>query len=225
MRKSHTYSIINSNSHAKTQMYYTYAYLRKKDRTPYYIGKGQKRRMFAEHWRGNGSFSGRSKEVATICFSSKMLYGRKEVALNRVVCLIKVDGVNLNVGTLKLLQRVIGGEDQFVTRSVLGKPVNIRRFGRRIVMSLTCMNVHHSCIGDKLKILTGELLCQKNTRSNNYNGLRSLRKKLVDCIKDTYVGLTTTRRKHTDAFRMLLKSIQSILLVGTKLNHVPWLRI
>ena len=38
-------------------MYYTYAYLRKTDKTPYYIGKGQKRRMFAEHLRGNGSFT------------------------------------------------------------------------------------------------------------------------------------------------------------------------
>jgi len=43
-------------------MYYTYAYLRKKDRTPYYIGKGQKRRMFAEHWRGNGSFTPKDKD-------------------------------------------------------------------------------------------------------------------------------------------------------------------
>ena len=42
-------------------MYYTYAYLRKKDKTPYYIGKGQKRRMFAKHWRGNGSFTPKDK--------------------------------------------------------------------------------------------------------------------------------------------------------------------
>jgi len=43
-------------------MYYTYAYLRKTDKTPYYIGKGQKRRMFAEHWRGNGSFTPKDKD-------------------------------------------------------------------------------------------------------------------------------------------------------------------
>jgi hypothetical protein len=73
-----------------------------------------------------------------------MLYGRKEVALNRVVCLIKVDGVNLNVGTLKLLQRVIGREDKFVTRSVLGKPANIRRFGEEFVMSFSTMNVQNT---------------------------------------------------------------------------------
>ena len=43
-------------------MYYTYAYLRNTDKTPYYIGKGQKRRMFAEHWRGNGSFTPKDKD-------------------------------------------------------------------------------------------------------------------------------------------------------------------
>ena len=160
-----------------------------------------------------------SEEIATLCLCTEILHGRKEVPLNTIVCLIKVDGIHLDFCPLKLLQRVIGGENQFVTRSVLGKPVNIRRFGRRIVMSLTTMNVHHSCIGDKLKILRRQLLCQKNTRSNHNNSLRSIRLELLHRIKDTNVGLTTAGRKHTDTFRMLLESIQGILLVGTELNH------
>jgi len=160
-----------------------------------------------------------SKEVATLCLCSKIFYSRKEVALNRVMCLIKIDSVYLNLCPLQLLQRVVGGEDQFVTRSAGSKPSNITGFGRRIVMRLTTMNVHHRSIGDKLKILTRELLCQQNSRSNHYNGLRGFRQKLIDGIKNTHVGFTTTRRKHTDTLRMLLQSIESILLVGTELHQ------
>ncbi len=49
----------------------------------------------------------------------------QEVTLNAIVCLVKVNRIYRDFCTLQLLQRVVGGEDKFVTRSVLGKPVNV----------------------------------------------------------------------------------------------------
>ena len=43
---------INKYSLARTQMYYTYAYLRE-DKTPYYIGKGSSRRAYSPNHRIN----------------------------------------------------------------------------------------------------------------------------------------------------------------------------
>ena len=142
------------------------------------------------------------------------------MTLNRVMCLIKVNRIYLDLCTLQLLQRIIGGEDQFVTRNGISKPSNITGFCRRIVMSFTTMNVHHGSISDKLKVFGRQLLCQQNTGSNNYNGFGSFRQKLIDCIKDAHVGLTCSCGKNAYTFRMLLQGIQGILLVGAKLNHV-----
>ena len=142
------------------------------------------------------------------------------MTLNRVVCLIHINRIHLNLCTLQLLERIISGEDQFVTRNSIGKPGNITGFGRRIVMCLTRVAVHHSSIRDKLKVLGRQLLCQQNTGRNNYNGLRSIRQKLIDSIKDTYVSFSAACGEDAHPFRMLLKSIESILLMGTELNHV-----
>ena len=161
-----------------------------------------------------------SKEVATLCLCGKILHSRKEVTLNAVVCLIKVNRIYLDLSTLQLLQRVIGGEDEFVTRSVISKPSNITGFCGRIVMRLTSMNVHHSSICDKLQILTGELLCQQNTGSNHYDGFGGIRFELLHSIKNTHVGLTAACGKDAHPFGVLLESIQGDLLMGAKLNHV-----
>lgn len=45
--------------------YYTYAYLRK-DRTPYYIGKGQGNRMYSPHRRGKYNFTPKDKSKIII---------------------------------------------------------------------------------------------------------------------------------------------------------------
>jgi hypothetical protein len=86
-------------------MYYTYAYLRKKDRTPYYIGKGQKRRMYAEHWRGNGSFTPKDKDRIII-----LKYFIDEIdAYNHEMYMIAVLG-RKDLGTGILINISGGGE-------------------------------------------------------------------------------------------------------------------
>ena len=139
--------------------------------------------------------------------------------LYRVVCLVKVNRIYGNICFSKLLQRVVGGEDQFVTLNILTPGTNHVRASAAEVMSFTCVNVHHMSICDKLKILAGQLLCQEDARSNHYDGLRSLFAKLLNGIKNTNVGFTTASRKNTDALGNLAQGIKSDLLMGAKLEQ------
>ena len=69
--------------------YYVYAYLRKSDNTPYYIGKGQNKRAYAKH-RGVAVPNDKSKivfleanltEVGALALERRMIrwYGRKDL--------------------------------------------------------------------------------------------------------------------------------------------------
>jgi hypothetical protein len=79
--------------------------------------------------------------------------------------------------------------------------------------------VKHGSVSDKLQILAGQLLCQEDARSDHHNSLRSGRLENPQSIKDTHVGLAAACGKHTDAFEMLSKGIQSNLLVRAQLEH------
>ena len=101
-------------------MYYTYAYLRKTDKTPYYIGKGQKRRMFAEHWRGNGSFTPKDKERIII-----LKYFVDEIEAYKHEMYMIADLGRKDLGTGILINISDGGEGSSNvsqrTRELIGK--------------------------------------------------------------------------------------------------------
>ena len=148
-----------------------------------------------------------SKEIATLCFGSKVLHSRKEMTLNAIVCLVKVDSIHLNICINQTLQRVVGGENQLMLVGTTTPVMNLIGFGRAEVMRFTRMNVKHSNASDELQILTGELLGKQNARSNHYNSLRSVSLKLTHSIEDSHVGLTAASGEHTDTLRMLSESI------------------
>ena len=139
--------------------------------------------------------------------------------LYRVVCFVKVDRIYSNICLGKLLQRVVGSEDQFVTFYILPPGTNYIRASAAEVMSFTCVNVHHMSICDELKVLTGQLLCQEDARCHNYDSLRSLFEKLLNGIKNTNVGFTTASRENTDALGNLAQGIKSDLLMRAKLEQ------
>lgn len=111
-------------------MYYTYAYLRKKDRTPYYIGKGQKRRMYAEHWRGNGSFTPKDKDRIII-----LKYFIDEIdSYNHEMYMIAVLG-RKDLGTGVLHNKTNGGEGASGAIRSLEFKENLRRINKNKILS------------------------------------------------------------------------------------------
>jgi len=160
-----------------------------------------------------------SEEITAVSRRREMLGGREEMALNRVVCLIKINGINVKICLLQALQGVVGSKDQLVLVGTAGPVVNLRRFGCALVMSLTTMNVQYGNVSDKLQKLTGQLLSKQNAGSNHHDGFRSIRLKLTQSIKDSNVSLATTSRNNHLTFGILGEGIQSTLLVGAKLDH------
>jgi hypothetical protein len=132
---------------------------------------------------------------------------------------VEVNGIYGDICPLKLMKRIIGGEDKFVTQNVLVPSADYVGFGRRIVMRLSRVNMKNRSVGDELQILAGELLAQENTGTNHNNSLWFRVRKLTNSIKDTHVSFSRAGWHHYNTFRMLLESIQGSLLVRAKLEH------
>jgi len=132
---------------------------------------------------------------------------------------IKVNGIDVNICLLQALQGVVGGEDQLMLISTAGPVVNLSRFGSALVMSLTTMNVQNGNVGDELKVLGRQLLCQEDAGCHHYDGLGSIRLKLTHSITDTHQGLPTARGDDHLTLDILQQGIQSTLLVRSELNH------
>lgn len=87
---------------ASSSEYYTYAYLRKSNGTPYYIGKGKGRRAFVKH-KGIST----PKEKGKILFLKENI--TEEEAMKHEIYMIAILG-RKDIGTGILLNRTNGGE-------------------------------------------------------------------------------------------------------------------
>ena len=163
-----------------------------------------------------------SEEETPIRVSSKVLRRREKVTLNRVVCFIKVNGVDFNICLLNAMQRMIGSEDNHVLTSSpcsVSEQCNLLRFSSREVMSLTTVNVHDvSVLGiDNLKKLTAKLLSKQNTRSNHNSGHTVIDIfAILNNVHDHGKSLTTTSRNNDLTLFMNQHGIDGILLVGSQ---------
>jgi len=102
--------------------YYTYAYLRK-DRTPYYIGKGTGKRAYKKHTNVS-----RPKERSRIIFLKKNL--TEEEAFKHEIYMIAVFG-RKDLGTGILHNRTNGGEGSSGGVGIGGRPLKYRNLGPR----------------------------------------------------------------------------------------------
>ena len=149
-------------------------------------------------------FRSRSKEIATISISREKLCRRKEVAFDRIVCLIKVNCIHLNICLHNTMERIVGGEDDNIlthTASTVCIQVNLVCFSCTCVVRFTTVNVHHMQIWvtivriNNLHKFRTQLLSKKNARSNNNSG-GAIVDRIVTIlgVHDHTHGLTTTSR-------------------------------
>ena len=167
-----------------------------------------------------------SIEVATICMLTEVFCCRIEVLLHRVVCFIKVYGIDFDTRLHDFMKRMVSGKDQLmitITAGMLNKPANITGFSRRLVMSFATVNMKHIGISDMLKILRRQLLSKQNARSNNYNSLWSFLQKLTDSVSNTHKSLTCTCSRTDNTFGMILKYDVTFFLMWTQRNHVSFI--
>jgi len=149
----------------------------------------------------------------------------KEVTLNRIVRFIKVNGIDFNICLLQTMQRMIGGEDNYILTSSpcsVDEQVDLTRVSGREVMSFTTVNMKNMSIGsiNVLQELRAKLFCQQNTRSNNNSSHTVVDILTVDNqIVEHNWGFTAASRNHDLTLVKCQHRVQSILLVGTELHH------
>ena len=170
---------------------------------------------------GKRVFRSSSEKIAAVSVSRKMLSGREEVTLDRIVRFIKINGVDFDVCLLYFVQRMIGGEDDAVLTccaSNISEQVNLLRISGVEILNITTVNVHHMGVSgrNQLKKFFAELFCKQNTRSNNNNGGASWNRLLMNSILNHADGLTATRGDDDLSFVVLQHCVNRSLLMWAK---------
>jgi len=137
---------------------------------------------------------GSSEEIATISSSRKVLYSREKVLLDRVVCLITVDSVDIDARLTYPIEGVIGCENKFVGGVITLHPLlNHMGASGLEVVSFPTMDVKNRSICDILQELGRQLLCQKDPRSDHNDRSSVYGVEDTDTVMDHRRGLASAR--------------------------------
>ena len=147
--------------------FYTYAYLRE-DRTPYYIGKGQTRRMYQQ----GGKPCGVPKDKSRIILLKKNL--TEEEAFKHEIYMIAVFG-RIDLGTGILHNRTGGGEGNsgWIMPDDVKEKLSLIHKGNKY------------CVGREISEETREKISKANTGKVSCWKGKSLPKELVEKMKLT----------------------------------------
>ena len=113
---------------------------------------------------------------------------------------------------------ICGEDDNMFTNSLthLHEQFDLFRFSCSEMFGLSTVNMKNICVVDVLHVFTAKLLCKKNTRGNNNNSARNFDREPTHCIHDCDQCLTTTSGNNHLTDSILIKCIESTLLMRTK---------